>query len=50
MLLNRENRYERFEQLRSLTAISIVIALALILAIAGGRFWLEAVTNAPPLV
>jgi uncharacterized membrane protein len=50
MLLNRENRYERFDQLRSLTAISVAIAIVLILAIGGGRFWLEAVTNAPPLV
>ena len=50
MLLNRENRYERFDQLRMLTAISVVIAIALILAIGGGRFWLEAVTHAPALV
>jgi uncharacterized membrane protein len=50
MLLNRENRYERFDQLRMLTAISVVIAIALILAIGGGRFWLEAVTLAPALV
>ncbi len=50
MLMNRENAYERFEQLRGLTAISIVIAIFIILAIGGGRFWLEAVTHAPPLV
>lgn len=50
MLLNRENRYERFDQLRSLTAISVTVAIVLILAIGGGRFWLEAVTHAPPLV
>ena len=50
MLLNRENRYEQFSQLRTLTAVSIVVAIAIILAIGGGRFWLEAVTNAPPLV
>jgi uncharacterized membrane protein len=50
MLFNRENRYESFSQLRKLTAVSIVVAIAIILAIGGGRFWLEAVTNAPPLV
>ena len=50
MLLNRENQYERFDQLRTLSALSILIAIALILAIGGGRFWIEAVTNAPPLV
>jgi uncharacterized membrane protein len=50
MLLNRENQYERFDQLRALTAISVVIAVALILTIGGGRFWLEAVTHAPALV
>lgn len=50
MLLNRENQFDRFAQLRGVAAISMVIAIAIILAIGGGRFWLEAVTHAPPLV
>ena len=50
MLRNQENRYERFAQLRSMTAVSMLIAIAIILAIGGGRFWLEAVTHAPALV
>jgi hypothetical protein len=50
MLMNRENRFERFEQLRGLAVVSMLIAIGVILAIGGGRFWLEAVTHAPPLV
>lgn len=50
MLLNRENQFERFGQLRPMAAASMLIAIAIILAIGGGRFWLEAVTHAPPLV
>lgn len=50
MLMNRENTYERFDQLRGPAALSLLIAVAVILAIGGGRFWLEAVTHAPPLV
>jgi uncharacterized membrane protein len=46
MLRNRENEYERFAQVRPLTAVSIVIAIAIILAIGGGRFWLEAAAGA----
>lgn len=50
MLMNRENQFERFGQLRPMTAVSMLVAIAIILAIGGGRFWLEAVTHAPPLV
>lgn len=50
MLRNRENQFERFEQLQGTTVVSMVVAIVIILAIGGGRFWLEAVTHAPPLV
>lgn len=50
MLMNRENQFERFAQLRSMTAVSMVIAIAIILAIGGGRFWLESVVGVPALV
>jgi uncharacterized membrane protein len=50
MLLNRENRFDRFAQLRGTAAISVFIAIAIILGIGGARFWLEAVTHAPALV
>lgn len=45
MLRNRENEYERFSQVRPLAALSVLIAIGLILAIGGGRFWLEAATG-----
>lgn len=50
MLLNRENSVEAFPQIAGKAAISILIAVAIILAIGGGRFWLEAAIGAPPLV
>ncbi len=50
MLMNRENQFERFEQLRGLAVVSMLIAIGIILAIGGGRFWLEAVPHAPPPV
>ena len=49
MLLNRENRFERFDQLRGTVALSVLVAIVLILAIGGARFWLEAITHAPAL-
>ncbi len=50
MLLNRENEYERFSQARGLAAVSMLIAIAIIVAIGGGRFWLEAATGVAALV
>lgn len=50
MLRNRENQADRFAQLRGLTAISMVVAILVILAIGGGRFWLETVMHVPALV
>jgi uncharacterized membrane protein len=50
MLRNRENQVERFEQLQGMTVVSMFVAIVIILAIGGGRFWLEAVTHAPALV
>jgi len=50
MLRNKENQFEHFEQLQGTTMVSMFVAIAIILAIGGGRFWLEAITHAPPLV
>lgn len=50
MLRNRENQFERFAQLRGMTTVSLLVAILLILAIGGGRFWLESVMHIPELV
>lgn len=41
MLRNRDNGYRQFDQLVPLATIGVLIAVALMLAISGGRFWME---------
>ncbi len=50
MLRNRENQLDRFAQVEGMAALSMIVAILIILAIGGGRFWLEAITNAPALM
>jgi uncharacterized membrane protein len=50
MLRNRDNCYERFPQVIPSASVSIVVAIIVLLALAGARFWLEAATHVPALV
>lgn len=45
MLRNRDNAYIRFAQLAPLAVSSGLIATAILLAMSGGRFWLERTLN-----
>jgi hypothetical protein len=47
MLRNQDNRYDNFGQIAPLAVIGIVVALGLLLALGGGRFWLEAALHLP---
>ena len=47
MLRNQDNRYDNFGQVTPLAAVGVVIAVALLLALGGGRFWLEAALHLP---
>lgn len=49
MIRGFDNRYERLSDVQAPASIGLVIAIAVMLGLAGARFALEAVTNAPPL-
>jgi hypothetical protein len=41
MLRNRDNSYVHVAQIAPLAAAGVLIAVAILLAMSGGRFWLE---------
>ena len=47
MLRNQDNRYDNFGQVTPLALVGIIVALGLLLALGGGRFWLEATLRLP---
>ena len=47
MARNHDNHYGRFGQIAPLVSIGIVVAIALLLVLAGGRFWLESALHLP---
>ncbi|MEZ4531214.1 MAG: DUF2085 domain-containing protein [Thermomicrobiales bacterium] len=47
MLRNRDNTYERWDQLAPLATAGFAIALVILLGLAGGRFWIESTLGLP---
>lgn len=49
MLRGLDNRYDRWSEIQAPASLGLVLGVAVMLGLAGLRFALEAITNAPPL-
>lgn len=47
MLRNQDNSYDRFDQLAPFVMVGFLIALAILLFLGGGRFWIESALGLP---
>ena len=50
MVRYADNSFERVEQIHGYAVAALLLGLVVMAAIGGGRFLLESLTNAPPLV
>jgi uncharacterized membrane protein len=50
MLRYADNSFERVEQLQGYAVVALLVGIAVMAAIGGGRYALEALTNAPPVL